>query len=99
MSTSDDPLERLALRETQLREQRAVLESGRGMMRLALRFLAALGVAWAIVLAVHWLFFASPRWLVLVHTLAFVLTVGYGLTAALFLRVMRKRMPEIYGDV
>jgi hypothetical protein len=99
MATADDPLERLALRETELREKRAILTSSRGTMRTVLRFFAGIAVAWAIVLALHWAFFASPRWLVLVHTLGFVLVTGYGAAAALFVRVMRKRMPEIYGDV
>ena len=96
MATADDPLERLALRETELREKRAVLESGRGMMKLALRFFAGLAVAWAIVLAAHWVFFRPALAGARAHDrfLARHRLLGGGRAV---LRIMRKRMPEM-GD-
>ncbi|MEY2472701.1 MAG: hypothetical protein QOK28_2030 [Actinomycetota bacterium] len=93
-----DALERLARRETDLSAKRAELESRSGVMRLALQFYAALIVAWSLALAAHWIFFASPRWLVLLHTLAFVLTVGYWGAAMVMLRIVRRRLPEMFED-
>ena len=97
MATADDPLERLAVREMKAREQRAALQSGRSMMKLALRFFAGLAIAWAIVLAAHWVFFC-PVWLVLADTLGFLLVTGYWAAAALFMRIMRKRVPEWFDS-
>jgi hypothetical protein len=97
MPARKDPLDRLAERESLLRDRRDELTTGSGVMRLALRFYAALAIGWAVVLAAHWIFFASPRWLVLTHTVAYVLVMGYWTAAALMLHVMRRRMPEIYG--
>ncbi len=98
MPVRKDPLERLARREAGFAEKRSALETRDGMMRLVLRFFAGIAVAWALLLAAHWTFFASPRWLVLLHSLVFALTTGYSLAAAMFYGLMRRRMPERFGD-
>ncbi len=98
MASRRDPMQRLARREAEWVSKRSEVQTGAGMMRLALRFYAGLGVAWAAALAVHWWLFSSPRWLVLLHSLAFVLTIGYWSAAALMLRTMQRRMPDFFDD-
>ena len=96
MTPTDDAFERLAKREDRLRRKRIDLSDPNAMVSFAYRWFAGLGMAWALLLAVHWIAFSAPRWLVLLHTLAFALTVGYWAFGALYLRAMRRRMPEVF---
>lgn len=99
MMKADDPFERAVAREEQLRKRGAALESRSGLMKLALRWLAVLGAAWALVLALHWVLLPEPRWLVVLHTVLFALLAGYWTITLSFILFVRRRRPDLFhGD-
>ncbi len=97
MANEDDPFERVVAREVRQRRRMAMLDASASSMRAAVLVFGALTVGWAVVLAGHWLIFPEPHWLVVLHTIGFVLTVGFwGVTGAAYL-LMRRTQPHIYG--
>ena len=87
---TDDPFERAVARESRLRAMR----SRDDVIGVVIRYYAAIAVAWAVVLAAHWIWLADPRWLVVLHTVVFGVTVIFWLGAALFARRMTPRHPD-----
>ncbi len=96
--TNDDAFERLAERETLIQRRRMSVDDPSSFMDLAVKFIAGLGVAWALLLVAHWAFFSEPRWLVLVHSVTFFLVTAYWCTAYLFMRIVRRRMPDMFDE-
>ena len=94
MPHTTDPFERAVEREHRLRDRAAALESPHAILGLAFRWFAALGLGWAAVLTAHWLLFAEPRWLVILHTVAFALMAGYWGITLVFITQMKKRRPD-----
>ena len=94
MSEHADPFERAVAKEATMRRRAAILDSPMGVISLVSRMFLALAVAWAAILAGHWYLLAEPRWLAVLHTVAFALTLGYALIVGTFLRVLMKRRPD-----
>lgn len=91
MNTTNDPFERAVKREGSLRRRAALIETRSGAMRLALGLFGTLLLGWASAIAVHWKFFAEPRWLVVLHTMAFVLVGGYWVVALVAMKFILPR--------
>lgn len=98
MPEATDPFERAVAREQKLRHRAAALESPSALLGLAVWWYAALGLGWAGLLSAHWLFLREPRWLVILHTIAFALIVGYWCVTMMFIARMKKRRPDWFGD-
>lgn len=96
MTKTDDPFERAVAREEQLRKRGAAFDSPSGFVSLALKWFAALGVAWALLLATHWWLFPDPRWLAVTHTVAFALLAGYWTITVSFITFVRRRRPDLF---
>lgn len=96
MSREADPFERAVSRAEKMRQRAASFESRSGIMRLAMYWLGVLGAGWAILLAVHWLVFPDPLWLVVSHTIIFALVVGYYLVGLAFIGSMKRRRPDLF---
>ncbi len=97
MAQLDDPFERVVTREINWRRRAAMLDASAGGMRLALITFGVLAIGWGVVLVGHWLLLPHPHWLVVLHTIGYVLTVGFwGVTAIVF-SLMRRARPDIYG--
>lgn len=94
MHTTDDPFERAVAREQKLRRRAESMDSRSGILRFVLVWFAAIIVGWAVLLGGHWILFPAPRWLVILHTVAFALVVGYWCTTAAFVTAMRRRRPD-----
>jgi Flp pilus assembly protein TadB len=99
MAKSTDPFERVVERESDLRRKASVFDSRSGMIRLAGWWFGLLGILWAVLLVVHWVLLADPRWLVVLHTIVFALTVGYFVVAMAFFQALRQRRPDFFDDV
>src|SRR3954451_8698158 len=97
MASSDDPFERAVERESRLRRRAAGFETTHGLMRTTLKIYGALAVGWAILLTGHWLLLADPRWLVVLHTVAFAIVVGYWALTVATLAWMRRQHPGVFG--
>jgi hypothetical protein len=93
-----DLFDRLAHREAKLRGKRLEIDNPNAMLSFVLRLQAALVAFWALLVGVHWLAFSNPRWLAITHTIVFTLVVAYWIAAIVFLRAMRRRMPELFED-
>ncbi len=98
MSASVDPFDRAVEREGKLRERGAIFYSPRKQMTLIIRVFAALAVGWAALLAVHWLWLSDPRWLAVLHTMVFALTVGTWIAASAFVTWMQRRREALLED-
>lgn len=96
MAENDDPFERVVAREVTWRRRAAMFDASAHSMRLALVSFGALAVGWGIVLVGHWLLLPDPHWLVVLHTVAFVLTVGFWAISAAMFALMRRARPDIY---
>ena len=98
MPGSDDAFDRAVERERVLRDRAALFDSPRRFLKLYWRVMSALGVIWAALLAAHWIWWSSPHWLVVIHTIVFGLVVaGFLATRAFFAFVMRRR-PDWFPD-
>ena len=97
MTDTDDPFERAVVRESLLRRRAEQLGSAGGLMRMTLWIYGALTLGWAIVLAGHWLLFADPRWLVVLHTVTYAVAVGYWLFNMVLFAWIRRQQPEHFG--
>lgn len=98
-ATDPDPFDRAVAREALLRRGAMSLSTREGVMRLALLWMIAVGVAWAAALAAHWWLLPEPRWLVVAHTVAFTLVTGYYLLVLAFLSRLRHGRPELFSEV
>ena len=98
MESADDPFERAIQRERRLRNRAMTFESGSGVMRIAIVWLAALAVGWTVLLTLHWLLLPDPRWLAVLHTVAFALVVGYWVAMLTFMFWMKRSRPDLFGD-
>ena len=91
MAANADPFDRAVEREQKLRERGAIFYSPRRQMTLIIRVFAVLAVGWAMLLTVHWVVLSDPRWLVVLHTMVFALTVGMWIAASTFVTWMERR--------
>ena len=98
MTQVTDPFERAVQRESRLRKRAAAWETRDGIMTIIPVFFGILGVLWAMVLTAHWVVFADPRWLAVLHTIVFALATIYWTMAYVFVRFMAKRRPDVFGD-
>ena len=98
MPANVDPFDRAVERERVLRERGAIFYSPGRQMTLIIRVFAALAVGWAGLLTVHWLVLSDPRWLVVLHTMVFALTVGMWTTASVFVTWMQRRREALLED-
>jgi hypothetical protein len=98
MSANVDPFDRAVEREHRLRERGAIFYSPRKQMTVIIRVFAALAVGWAALLTVHWLLLSDPRWLVVLHTMVFALTVGMWIAASAFVTWMERRRVSLLED-
>lgn len=99
MARSDDPFERAVAREHRMRERASAFSSRSGVVKMAVVWLGALGVGWALLLIGHWVLLPDPRWLVVVHTVGFALTAGYWLVSLAFLGSMKRARPDVFEDL
>jgi hypothetical protein len=98
MSANVDPFDRAVERERRLRERGAMFSSPRRQMRMIIRIFAGLAVGWAALLTVHWMVLSDPRWLVVLHTMVFAITVGMWIAASTFVTWMQRRRGELLDD-
>lgn len=98
MTRQRDPFERAVVQAERMHRRAARFETRSGIMRVALYLFGALGVGWAVLLAMHWIVFPQPRWLVVLHTMAFALVVGYYLIAIGFFSLMKRRRPDLFDE-
>lgn len=94
MRQRPDPFDRAVRREETLRKRASALDTMPGFMRLAMWWYFGLGLAWAAVVAAHWLALPDPRWLAVLHTMVFTLAVVYALFSAAFIRSVQRRRPD-----
>lgn len=97
MASTEDPFERAVERERRLRRRAAAFETTEGVMRMAIKVYGALACGWAVLLVAHWVLFADPRWLVVLHTVAFAIVVGYWLVTVAIWAWMRSQRPDLFG--
>jgi len=97
MTNPDEAFERAVEHESRLRRRAEAYDSATGAMRMTVQIYGALAVAWAFVLAAHWLFFADPRWLVLLHSLVFCGAVGFWAFSLATWAWMRRQRPDLFG--
>lgn len=98
MTRPTDPFERAVSRAEKMRQRAASLETRSGIMRLAMYWLGALGIGWAILLALHWIVFPEPGWLAVLHSLVFALVAGYFLVALAFIGSMKRGRPDLFEE-
>jgi hypothetical protein len=98
MTSTDDPFERAVEREDRLRRRAADFDSPGGIARTALKIYVAMAIGWAVLLAGHWLLFADPRWLVVLHTVAYATVVGYWMFGVAAVAWMRRERPDLFGS-
>ena len=99
MPRSDDPFDRVIARESKLRRRAESLTTREGVMRMAVTVFAGMALLWAGVLAAHWVLLPDPRWLVVLHTVGFTLTVGYWAVSAAVAGWMFRRHPELRTEL
>ena len=80
----DDPFTRAIAREQAYRARR----SRSGVSRLVFWFALAFVIGWGGLLSLHWTLLAEPRWLLVLHTIVFGITVLKISGAALFATMM-----------
>jgi len=95
---SDDAFDRAVQREQVLRDRAELFDSPVRFIRLVQRFEAALLLVWGLVLALHWVFWSNPRWLVTLHTIVFALAAVYALASTAFLAFVRRRRPDFFDE-
>jgi len=92
-----DPFERALAREEAYRERRSrsdVFGFPVAIFRTFKWLGAGAVVAWAGLLALHWLFLSDPRWLAVLHTMVFGLGLIYAGTALVAFSVIRRHPVE-----
>lgn len=98
-TAGDDPFARAVAREQAYRERRS-RDSIVGFPTAIFKTfrLVILGgiVAWAGLLAAHWRFLGEPRWLTVMHTIAFGIGCIY-LGALLIMFTVMRRRPGAFG--
>ncbi len=97
MTRQRDPFERAVTRAERMHRRAALFETRSGIMRFALYLFGALGLGWTVLLAIHWVVFPQPRWLVVLHTMVLALVAGYYLIALGFIGLMKRRRPDLFG--
>ena len=98
MAASTDPFDRAVEHERALRKRAEEMESPSASLRMITRWFGVMSVAWATILAGHWLLLSDPRWLVVLHTVVFAVLVTMWSFAALFVTRMTKRREQVLGE-
>ena len=98
MKQKSDPFERAVSRAEKMRQRATALQTRSGIMRLAMYLVGALGIGWAIVLALHWIVFPEPRWLAVLHSIVFALVAGYYLVALVFIVSVKRERPDLFEE-
>lgn len=99
--SGDDPFQRALAREEAYRQKRSRRDVF-GFPAQLFRTFKWLGLgallAWAGLLAIHWLLLREPRWLAVLHTMVYGLALIYVGTALTAFSIMR-RNPAAFGLV
>lgn len=98
MLASNDAFDRAVERESVLRQRSANFYSSIQSMKLVRRFFGVMLLGWAVLVTVHWLWLSDPRWLVVLHTIVFVLTASWMIAAMLFTVLMSRRRARYLLD-
>jgi hypothetical protein len=78
-------------REGVLRQRAARYYRQGADMKIVKRIFMLLILAWGCVLAAHWLWLSTPRWLVVLHTIVYAVVSIFWLAAMLFVTIMARR--------
>lgn len=97
----DDPFERALAREEAYRARRSrsdLFGFPTAIFRTFKWLAFGFAAAWGALLATHWLVFADPRWLAVLHTMVYGVGLIYFATMLIAFTVMQKK-PAAFGLV
>jgi hypothetical protein len=64
------------------------------LIRLFERFVYAVVLVWAALVAANWIWMPRPRWFAILDTAVFVVGAGWVLLATFFITFVRRRRPD-----